>query len=99
METTENFIDPLRAELSQYREAMCKLKGQGTRDVLLQLSAWHARAVTMRAQVVRSESRRSNGFRTQEIDPFIEACDFQFRIWSRIQSFDDSEMRMARGQV
>lgn len=97
--STEDFIEPLRAELSGYRAEMCKLKGNTTRDVMVFLSSWHARATVMRAQAVRSESRRANAFRTQEVDPFIEACDFQFRLWSRVQAFDSDEMRMARGQI
>lgn len=99
MSTTEDFIEPLRTELTGYRTEMCKLKGHTTREVMVLLSGWHARATVMRAQASRSESRRANAFRTQEVDPFIEACDFQFRIWSRVQAFDSDEMRMARGQI
>lgn len=88
-----------RAELALYRAEMCALGDMEPRDVFMHLSSWHARAAVIRATTYESESRRASAFRSHEVDPFLDACDFQFRLWSRIQATTETEVRLARGGV
>lgn len=88
-----------RAELAQYRAEMCELGSMEPRDVFMHLSSWHARAAVIRASTYESESRRASAFRSHEVDPFLDACDFQFRLWSRIQATTETEVRLTRGGV
>lgn len=98
-------ITTLRAELDRYvaelRDFSGYLKhGAGLEpdEVLLRLSSFHARASEIRQHITRNETRRANGFRTKELDPFLEACEFQFKVWSRLLSVRQLDWDMARGQ-
>lgn len=90
-------IEVYQGELDDYFAEMRGLNGMEPTQVLQKLSSWSARASEIRSQLVRVDSRRSNSFRTREIDPFLEECDRQFRIHSRLQSVRETEWRMAGG--
>lgn len=98
--TSTDPLESLRAELDGYRDEMCTL-GQyaDPREVFMRLSAWHARANVMRAVTYQSESRRAAAFRAHDVDPFVDACEFQFKAWSRIQATTEAEIRLSRGGV
>jgi hypothetical protein len=82
-------------------EAMAELKkfsGMDPGEVLLSLSSWHARAFEMRTRIQRSSSRRADAFRTRQLDPFMDACEFQFKIHSRLHSVRQFDWDLSKGQ-
>lgn len=92
-------MENLRAEIDEYYAEMALFPQMDLAEIFMRLAAMSARASGIRAQVVRSESRRIAAFRTREIDPLIEECDRQFRLWSRLQSVRQMEADMSRGGV
>lgn len=94
---TSSNLDEWRAELGAYFAEMQKFEGMPPEEVFLRLSAFSARASEIRFQITQNESRRYQSFRTQGVDPFIEECDRQFRIHSRIQSTREMEFRISGG--
>ena len=65
----------------------------------MKIASYAAYASEMRGRVVRSESRRMQAFRTRELDPFLDQCEFQFKVWSRYQSVRQMEYDLTRGGV
>lgn len=94
----KDWISNMQGELDAYYVVMQQLNLMDTAEVLQQLSSWSARASEMRTQLVRVESRKSNAFRTREVDPFLDECDRQFKIHSRLQSLRELDWKMASGQ-
>lgn len=86
-----------RSELDNYYETMRKFEGMEITDVFMSLAAFSARASEIRSLLVRDQGRSANGFRTQEIDPFLTEVDRQFKLWSRIQAVTEMELRLAGG--
>lgn len=93
------FIDACRSELDSYWGTIRKFQYMDITEVLLSISAFSARAAELRSMLMRSEGRKSNAFRTREIDPFLDHCELQFRIHSRLQSIREMEFKMSGGQV
>ncbi len=87
-----------REELDTFYQSMREFPLMEIGEVLLSLSSFSARMNGIRSQIVRSESRLMNSFRTKEIDPFIEECDRQFKIHSRLMSVHSLDWEMSRGQ-
>ena len=94
----KDWIANMQGELDAYYVLMKQFNLMDTAEVLQQLSSWSARASEMRTQLVRVESRKSNAFRTREVDPFLDECDRQFKIHSRLQSLRELDWKMASGQ-
>lgn len=86
-----------RSEIDGYFETMRKFEGMDISEVFMSLAAFSARASEIRTLLVRDQSRASNGFRTQEIDPFLNEVDRQFKLWSRVQAVTELELRLAGG--
>jgi hypothetical protein len=87
------------AELDGYYRQMYDFGKIEPDEIFRYLSAWTARASFMRSQIQRSESKMLQGFRTRQIDPFIEECERQFKIWSRVFSVQSLDYNMSRGQT
>lgn len=85
-------------EVDEWYATMKTFAGMDPPEVLLNLSSWHARALEMRSNIMRSGSNRANGFRTKELDPFLEGCEFQFRVHSRLLTIRQHEWDLAKGQ-
>jgi hypothetical protein len=64
-------------------------------EIFVRLAGMSARLSEIRFQVVRSDQRVLQAFRTREIDPFLEEVDRQFKIFSRIQTVKEWELKMA----
>lgn len=92
-----SWLDDYRQELDGYYGTLQSFATSDPADVLAQISSIHARLVGMRAALVRSTSQRANGFRTREIDPMIEALEFQFKCASRIIALAEQEWKIAGG--
>ena len=88
-----------RQEIDGYYSIMQNFRGMMLDEILLDLSSFSARMNAIRTTIVRSESRLMNNFRTKEIDPFIEECDRQFKIYSRVGALQKQEFDMTRGVV
>lgn len=90
-------IDQWKDELIVYFQVMKDFRNMDAEEIFLSLSAFSARASEMRSMLVRDTSKRSQSFRTQEVDPFIEECDRQFKFHSRAQAIREMEVRIAGG--
>lgn len=90
-------LDGYRKEIDGYRKEMCELGARDPSDVFQRIAGWAARVSDIRATVYRDESRRSTAFRTRDIDPFLDQCDFQFKVWSRIQAVREMEYKLTGG--
>jgi hypothetical protein len=90
-------LDAIRKEFSGYYSRLIELKDLPPREILESLSAFTARAFQVRSEIIRLNERDWTNFRTKELDPFVEECDRQFKIWSRIISQDKLDWDMTRG--
>lgn len=75
-----------RKELDEYYDQMQQFANREPDEIFMMLSAYTSRVSYIRSQIMRSNSRIMQAFRTGEIDPFINECDRQFKFWSRVQS-------------
>lgn len=91
-------VDNVLDELDAYYRSMKEFNDIEATEVLQALSSFSARASEIRSQLQRVDSKRSYALRTKHIDPFIEECDRQFKIHSRIQSIRETDYKLARGQ-
>lgn len=87
-------IARLQLEVDRYYKDLTKLNGLDPITAFQRLSAYSARASEIRSQLFRIESRKSQSFRTQQIDPFLEELDRQFKIHSRLQAIREMEFKM-----
>lgn len=90
-------ISAARRELDGYYVEMRHFDGFDVTDIFQKIAAWSGRAAELRSHLVRQESRRAATFRTRELEPFLEQLDFQFRIYSRLQSVRQMEADLSRG--
>lgn len=86
-----------RSELDGYYVQMRAFDAMDVTDIFQKVAAWSGRAAELRSHLVRQESRRAATFRTRELEPFLEQLDFQFRVYSRLQSVRQMEADLARG--
>lgn len=90
-------VESMRRELDEFYNDMCNFSPLDT-DIFIKLAGFTARASYLRAQIMRiPENRQLTNFRTKELDPFIEECDRQFRVWSRNFTVVNKEWEMNRG--
>lgn len=68
-------------------------------EILMQLAAFTAYGSELRGQIQRADTRRLQAFRTKELDPFIDECDRQFKVWSRVQSVRQMEWDTSKGGI
>lgn len=92
-----DFIAVVRQEIADYYRTMCRFGQMEPTEVFLYLSAWAARASEVRSLLNDIDSRLCNTFRTKQIDPFLDACDMQFKLHSRIQAVRDMEFKLSGG--
>ena len=91
-------LHELRDELDMFFITMSKFDEAESAEIFQNLAAFTARASYLRSQIMRiPENRMMTAFRTKELDPFIEECDRQFKIWSRAFSVQSQEWEMTRG--
>lgn len=93
--TLANDIDGWRAELDQYFATMREFRMMEPDEIFVALSGFTSRASEIRSRLVRVESRSNQAFRTREIDPFLEECDRQFKLWSRVVSVQSIEAELS----
>lgn len=91
----ETVIAGWRQEIKDYYSALADFESQPIVTVLKITGAYHARAFQIRNQLLQTDNNKAVRFRLDCIDPFITALEFQFKVWSRIGSQQDSEWKMA----
>lgn len=97
-ESTGNTLLRWRAELAESFSKMQQWEYADVTQIFLELSQFSARASEMRSQLGYPESKSEQSFRTRLIDPFLEECDRQFKIHSRIQSVHEMDAKLSGGR-
>lgn len=92
-------IQTIRNELDGYYKKMIEFPTMEADEIFMQLSSFTARMSYIRSAIMRSDNRLLVALRTKEIDPFINECDRQFKIWSRTFSVQTMEYETSRGQT
>lgn len=90
----ENYL----AELHEYYRQMKGFNTMDAAEVFTCLSSFSARASELRSIMQMTSSQRGTAFRTKHIDPFLEECDRQFKVQSRIVAINEMDVRMAGGR-
>lgn len=91
-------VEELREELDVFYADMCNFRSLDASEIFLKLAAFTSRASYIRGQIMRlPENRFMTNFRTKELDPFIDECDRQFKVWSRAFSVQSHEWEMTKG--
>lgn len=96
-QVSKSKIEEFRDELEDYIGEMRNWSpAQGT-DVMGYLASMNARAAQMRHWLHGQQNRSAQMFRQNELQDFLDTCEFQFRVYSRIQSVKQSELSLSRG--
>lgn len=83
-----------RDEVFAYLSEMSTLSEQDEEQIFVKLAGWSARASYIRAYLILDTSRTYQSFRTGIVDPFIQECDRQFKVWSRYVSIKQMQWEM-----
>ena len=97
-EPARDRLDLWKAEIAGCYETMKRLVDMDPTEVFQSLSQFSARASEIRSQIGPVEGKREAAFRIRIIDPFIEECDRQFKIHSRIIAIHEMDARLAGGR-
>lgn len=92
-------IKKWRDELDGYLVLMQDWSNIDPSTCMEQIASMAARLIQIRCDVVRTESRNMQAFRTKELDPVLAQVDFQFKIASRRLSSMNLEWDVSRGQA
>lgn len=90
-------LDQYRLEMDVFYKKMREFHKKEPDTIFQELAAMTSRFSHIRSKIVRVESKVWQNFRTKEIDPFIEECDRQFKIWSRAFSVRSLDWEMTKG--
>jgi len=90
-------LDGFREEILDYYKEMRRFNDMDGTEVFQSLSAFSARASEIREYLTHFDTKRNQSFRIKAVDPFLDECDRQFKIHSRIQAVRDMEVRLAGG--
>lgn len=83
--TEDQLIAEWRGELSSYLQEMYRFSEiADPLAILKKLSSMGARVRYMQFKLSRAGSRTAKNVLFDEINPFLEEVDLQFRIWSRV---------------
>ena len=93
-ERVRDEIQAIRDELDEYYRGMKALQASEPDQIFLKLAAWSARVSEIRVTLVRSQTRSKQALRTQEVDPFLEEIDRQFKFFSRYQSVREMDFKI-----
>lgn len=87
------------AELDEYLGMMLDFSNTDPTTVMEQISSMAARLIQIRCEVVRSENRAKQAFRTKQLDPVLDQIDLQFKIHSRRLSSLTFDWETSKGQM
>ena len=94
---TRNDIASYLEELRGFFAEMKQLTSMDPTMAFMKLSAFSARASEIRSIIMEVQSKQGESFRLRQIDPFINECDRQFKVHSRIQAIRQQEWDMSKG--
>lgn len=94
----QEYINNWLLELDSYYKLMGTFSKMQPDDIFRNLSNWSARASHIRSQVNRTNSKVFQGFRTSQIDPFLNECQYQFKVWSRVFSVAQMDASLSMGR-
>lgn len=94
----DNTIAAWRQEISDCYQVLKVLVDMDVNDAFRTLSQFSARASEMRSLIVLREGREQAAFRIKVLDPFLEECDRQFRVNSRIQAVKEMDAKLSGGR-
>lgn len=97
-QTKQNSIADWKKEISGYYQRMKVFIDTDALTVFQSLSQFSARASEIRSMISSNASREETTFRTRVLDPFLEECDRQFKLHSRIQAINELDARLAGGK-
>lgn len=83
-----------RDEILAYLKNMSELSEHDEEQIFVNLAGWSARASYIRSYLILDSSRSYQAFRTGIVDPFIQECDRQFKVWSRYASIKQMQWEM-----
>lgn len=92
-------LKEVQAELASYYTVMKRWSDGDLGDAFQKLSAFSARASELRGVLNNINGRDAQAFRTRQIEPFLEECDRQFKVLSRIQSIRQFDWDQSKGGV
>lgn len=87
-----------KKEIAGYYERMVLFIDTDALTVFQSLSQFSARASEIRSRISSNANREETTFRTRVLDPFLEECDRQFKLHSRIQAINELDARLAGGK-
>ncbi len=98
---TTKAVDTIQGWKTEIAESYVTMQEFNTMDpvsVFQNLSQFSARASEMRSRIGTTASKDWQNFRIRIIDPFIEECDRQFKLHSRITAIQEMDARLAGGR-
>ena len=96
--TVRTKLTDLEEEIDGYYDIMSEFGQMDSGAIMEYLSAFTARASMIRGQLIREDNRNLQTFRTKQLDPFIQECERQFKVWSRYISIRQFEWESSKGQ-
>ena len=96
-ETQPDPYQQAHEELQGYLAEMRDWNPELVQDALSRLASMNARAAEMRHRLHGTNSHRARSFREGQLRDFFDVCDFQFKVYSRLQAVRQSEYDLARG--
>lgn len=90
-----NGLEAWRDEIRTYLHSMQSFDASTPDQIFMALAAYTARASEIRSHTFDVDTRANTAFRTKHLDPFIDECDRQFRLWSRIVTVQQTEIDLA----
>jgi hypothetical protein len=89
-----DWLSKLRREIDGYYAEMKGFPNEFPEDIFLKLSSWTARMSEVRGKLTRSSKQAAGRMRIDEVDPFINECDRQFKIHSRRQAVQEMDLKL-----
>lgn len=99
VDEVRGWLENVKGEMDSYY-TMGKAWATAEPDVvMIQISSIIARLTEIRAMCMRDNGQRTTRLRLNEIDPLIEALNFQFKIHSRLQAIREMDYKVSGAQV
>lgn len=96
--TTSELVEGWRKELQSNLKEMYEFKDLGDpHEILKILSGFSARARYICGLASTSNNRSIRDFKFEEATPFLQECEYQRQIWSRVGTLIKDEWDMTRG--
>jgi len=95
--TSKAWVKEVQAELTTFYRLIQTFANLEPDEIMVTLAGISGRTCEVRAELVRREDRVAQKLRTMEVEPLIDECDRQFKLWSRIQSIRELDWKMSGG--